>query len=325
MRSDIERYLAGRPVQAPWCRRRRPPPTAVRRRRDRRPRRPRRRRRGGADDAAGPGSCVLLGILRGRPGRGARRTCCRGCSSRRPTQVSVPDLVGMTEDEARARDRRRRARGRRADRPRPATTCRKDQVIEQDPEPRRVRRPRHRRSTSWSRRASPRSRCPFVVGQQQGRGARPAARRRASRWSFEEEESDEPAGPGRSRPTRPQARRSPRAPTVTVFYSDGPEKIPTWSGMKQQRGRADAPRRRVRPDVVQSDDDHRARRARSSSRARRPAAGRRGQHGDDRGLDLRGADRDPTDADRHADGDADAADRDPDRAADEPSGAGQPR
>ena len=110
MRTDIERYLAGRPVA-----RRRPAGPADRgdpgaaADRGHRPQAagppPTTRTRTGA----APGCWSLLGLLVIALIVAGVRTSGRGCSRRRAEQVQVPDLIGLTEDAGPRRDRRRRA------------------------------------------------------------------------------------------------------------------------------------------------------------------------------------------------------------------------
>ena len=245
MRSDIERYLAGRPVQAPvpppvpadpadavphrgdgrWSRRCRPRTTSPRAAAHRpagraRPAARRADRRRGLPDAAPV-------RVRARAGRGAEPDR-HDRERRRATRSATPGWPSATSTA------------------RPATTSRAGKVISQDPDRRPVRRPRTPRSTSSSRSASPRSRCPFVVGRPKDEAQRRAARRQASRSALEEEESDERQGQGA--PDRPAAGRdrSPQGTTVTVYDSDGPEEVPNVVGLTQAEAKNDDPRRRLR-------------------------------------------------------------------------------
>ena len=123
MRSDIERYLAGRPVQAPAP----PPPpvptdpSAVGHRTSARPPAPPPDARED-DDRGRPrtGCWILLGAAARRADRRRRTSCSERAVRAPPEQVQVPNVVGMTEDEARAAigdagldGRRRRARAER--------------------------------------------------------------------------------------------------------------------------------------------------------------------------------------------------------------------
>ena len=238
MRSDIERYLAGRPVQAPVPVPVRPDParasdrpttsTAVRPpvppadRRGRRRPRPR-----------GPrtGVLVLLGAARARAGRRCRVAASAAtCSSRRPSRSRCPNLIGLTEDEARAaigdaglsvgdvdyeaeRDRGQ-GRGHRA-----------------GPEPRPVRRPRDLGRPGRLHRAAA------------GRGAvprrvHPRTRPATSSATASSSPSSRPRSPTSrrarsSRPARPAARRCTQGTTVTVSVCDGQEKVPNVVGLNR--------------------------------------------------------------------------------------------
>ena len=108
-----------------------------------------------------------------------RRTCCRRCSSRRPSRSSVPDLVGLTEDEARTAigdaglavgDRTFEA----------SEDVPKNQVIRQDPEPDEFVDPGTEIDIVVSE-GKPQVEVPFVVGQQAQRRPRRARRAPGSR------------------------------------------------------------------------------------------------------------------------------------------------
>ena len=160
MRSDIERYLAGRPVQAAG------PAAAARRRRPRSSRRPTPTAVRAADPGLRRGRAAAtadrcwscLGLLLVVPDRRRRTSCSRRPVRDAPEQVHVPNVIGMTENAGPRRDRRRRARGRAGsspEDPRPQ----EGKVIEQDPNRDQYVDPGST-STSSSPRASRWSRCP---------------------------------------------------------------------------------------------------------------------------------------------------------------------
>ena len=183
-------------------------------------------------------------------------------------------------------DRRRRARGGRGDLPdRPRRPA--QHGARAGPQPRPVRRARlrgrprgvQRPAAAWTSptsSASPGTEARASAGGRGLRGGRDRARvRRATR-------------PGaRDRPARPGA-SVPEGSTVTIFYSDGPEEVPDVTGLQAGARRAGAQRRRVR---AARGGDHRHHRAAGHRGRAEPAGrpgGRRGLDGHHRGLGLRG-------------------------------------
>ena len=203
MRSDIERYLAGRPVQAPVPAAARPAAARAAGRRDTstsvRPPVPPATVYDERDDyerRRGPRTSVLvlLGLLVLALIAGAWLSLFSSdLFESAPEQEQVPNLIGMTEDEARdaigdagLTRRRRRLRAR-------ARTSSAGRGHRPGPEPRPVRRPRARRSTSSSRPASRWSRCRSSSGRPRTRPATGCATP-SSDPQFESEESDQPQG-----------------------------------------------------------------------------------------------------------------------------------
>ena len=242
-----------------------------------------------------------------------------------PEQVQVPDLIGMTEAQARAAigdaGLARRAAGvRRGRRRRPR------QGGQAGPQPRHVRRPRGHGHLIVST-GKPMTSVPAVVGQDRST-ARATLESANLVAAFVEKESDEPKD--QVIETDPAAgEQVPEGTKITVYFSDGPEKVPDVVGMTENAGRAGAQAGRLQ-GVRHHVERHRGaqgHRHQPEPRGRQRAAG--GDLGDDRGLVLRGADRDPhPDAERHPDGAADRhAHRRPPAASPrhrEPAGRGQP-
>ena len=312
MRSDIERYLAGRPVQAPVHRPRRRsrpgpaadtsttvrPPVPLRGRRRRR--RPDRRR--------GPRTSVLvlLGLLVLALIAGAWLVLRSDLFESAPEQVQVPNLIGMTEDQA--RDAIGDA-GLAVDAPdfKPDEEAAHGRGHRPGPQPRPVRRPRDLDpphdllGAAAGRRAVPR-------GVHPGRGPQPAphrqARRRSSRaWSPTSRRARS------SRPTRRAAQPVDQGSVVTVTISKGPHAVPNVVGLN----RSDAIQQIVDAGL-QLRHPRRRQVHRAAGHGHRPAAARRSAAAaghDDHAVrvDLRAA---APAADRHADGAADRP-RDPDR------------
>jgi len=247
MRSDIERYLAGRPVHAvaPPA----PPPTYP-----------------PTDEAAtvvGAGAVppeepsrrsrtvlfVLLAILLVALIAGAAYLLPRMFESP-PDDVQVPNLVGKTEDEA------RRLIGNAGlavgDRTfENSETTKKNVVLRQDPSADDFVAPDTAIDFVVSL-GKPQVEVPAVVGQQRN-AARDVIENAGLRVKFEERESDEPTG--RVLATDPQqGEQVAKGTIVTVIYSDGPEEIPDVVGMKQREAEETLREAGFEPDVVTSDE-----------------------------------------------------------------------
>jgi eukaryotic-like serine/threonine-protein kinase len=229
MRSDIERYLAGRPVHAVVP----PPPptttipstaaTAV-----------------GApppdddedDNRSRKALYVLLGLLL-LALIGAGAYLLPSLFESPPEQVRVPDLIGLTEDEARAEiGNAGLAVGEQSFRE--SEDVRANRVIEQDPNRDQFVDPGTEVDIVISS-GKPLAEVPFVAGRP--RTAAAATLRDAGfDVTMEERESDAPAGQVLS--TDPPGGDSvPEGTLVTVFYSDGPEQVPGVVGLR--RGEAE--------------------------------------------------------------------------------------
>ena len=234
-----------------------------------------------------------------------------------PTREPVPNVVGMTEDEARVAIVDAGFEVGRVDRE-PSETVPADTVIEQDPNRDTFQDP----GTSVSFVLSvgkPEVEVPFVVGslRKEARAQLVAANLEVR---FEEQDSDEPKFQVLSTNPAPGTAVA-EGTTVVVVYSAGPSKVPDVRGLKQ--GAAEQAIREagfvpdVRVDAASVEPKGTVVRPDPRRRDRRP-----GQHGDDLRVGLRGApaadrdpDRDADAADRDADGDPDGADREPDHAA----------
>jgi eukaryotic-like serine/threonine-protein kinase len=247
MRSDIERYLAGRPVHAVA-----PPPlptttipstaaTAF-----------------GAplpdDDEedhtrSRKALYVLLGLLLlGLIAAGA--FLLPSLFESPPEQVRVPDLIGLTEDEARAEIGNAGLAVGSVDF-REDENVRANRVIEQDPNRDTFEDPGTEIDLVISS-GKPLVDVPFVVGRP--RSAAAAALRDAKlEVTMQERDSDEPAGQVLS--TDPPAGDSvPEGSLVTVFYSDGPEEVPGVIGLKQGQAEQVLRDAGFDPRVVESTD-----------------------------------------------------------------------
>ena len=125
--------------------------------------------------------------------------------------------------------------------------------------------------------------------------SRPRCARRARARGRSSRNATPTSPPVRSLETDPAGGAMVReGAVVTVIYSDGPEKIPDVVGMQQAEAEKTHQRRRGSSPTWSSPATRRSRRGRSSSRARRPAGGARGHHGDHRGLVVRGPRPSPT-------------------------------
>jgi eukaryotic-like serine/threonine-protein kinase len=238
MRSDIERYLAGRPVQAtvpvaepdpeypPTRATVVAPPlgdadgTAVR------PPGPPQ-----DDERRGPrtGVLVLLGLLVLALIVGAVLAFGSDLFESAPEQEQVPNLIGLSEDEARIAIGQAGLSVGEVDYE-ASETVGKDAVIEQDPNRDLYVDPNTEIDIVVST-GKPMVQVPFVVGQSKNE-ARNQLRNAKLEVIFETEESDKPKGEVvRTKPAggEPVQQGSP----VTVFVSDGPEKVPNVIGLQQ--------------------------------------------------------------------------------------------
>ncbi len=239
------------------------------------PRRPTRPRRGppGASGRAGPDPRPHGDRGRRQPSRrrssGAAGPPCTCCSAilvvaliagaayllpkmfeSPPDDVRVPDLIGQTEDEARALigdaglsdgDRTFEA----------SDDVPKGTVISQEPNPDQFVAPGTEIDFVVSQ-GKPQVEVPFVIGQQREE-ARTVLIGAGLRVKFEERESDQPAG--QVLETKPaQGQQVAENSVVTVVYSDGPEKIPNVVGMTQQQAEKALREAGYVPDVVPSDE-----------------------------------------------------------------------
>jgi beta-lactam-binding protein with PASTA domain/tRNA A-37 threonylcarbamoyl transferase component Bud32 len=237
MRSDIERYLAGRPVQAPvpvpepdpdYQTRATvvaPPPTESTSVRPRQPVPP-------ADDerrAPRTGLLVILGLLVVALIVGAFLAFGSDLFESAPEQEQVPNLIGLTEDEARIAivDARLEVGDVSYE---ASETVDQDAVIEQRPNRDQYVDPGTLVDIVVST-GKPMVQVPFVVGQSK-EVARNQIRNAKLEVKFETEESDQPKGEVVK--TRPAGGETvQQGNTVTVFVSDGQEKVPNVIGMQQ--------------------------------------------------------------------------------------------
>ncbi|HEU5456114.1 MAG TPA: PASTA domain-containing protein, partial [Nocardioides sp.] len=251
MRSDIERYLAGRPVHAVVP----PPPptttipstaaTAV-----------------GAplpeededDTRSRKVLYVLLGLLL-LALIAAGAYLLPSLFESPPEQVQVPDLIGKTEAQARAEignaglavgdvEFREDA------------NVRADRVIEQDPNRDQFADPGTEVDIVVSS-GKPLVDVPFVVGRP--RPAAAAALRDANlEVTMQERESDEPAGRVLSTDP-PGGDKVPEGTLVTVFYSDGPEQVPGVVGLRRPEAEQVIRDSGFVPDVVEDPNSNQPR------------------------------------------------------------------
>ncbi|MCW2845756.1 MAG: pknB1 [Nocardioides sp.] len=249
MRSDIERYLAGRPVHAAA-----PVPTAatavvpaVVPVYDATSVRPARPPEDDDDDRSRTGLLVALGLLLVLIIAGAAYLLPRMFESP-PDQVAVPNIVGLSEQRARAAiGDAGLAVG--AVEYQPSDTVANDKVISQQPNRDQYVDPGATVGFVVST-GKPEVTVPTVVGQPRSEAAT-TLRNAGLKVVQEERESDE--NKGQVVETSPPAGTQVQADSsVTIYYSDGPEKIPDVVGMQQ----ADA-ERALRdagfvPDVVES-------------------------------------------------------------------------
>ncbi|HEX5862104.1 MAG TPA: Stk1 family PASTA domain-containing Ser/Thr kinase [Nocardioides sp.] len=262
MRNDIERYLAGRPVQAvvpppP------PPTTSI----------PASATAVGAplpdeeedDTRSRKVLYVLLGLLLLGLIAAAAYLLPQMFESP-PQQVRVPDLIGLTETEARAEignagfavgDVEFRE----------DEDVRANRVIEQDPNRDTFADPGTEIDLVVSS-GKPLVEVPFVVGRP--RSAAASALREANlEVSMQERDSDEPAGRVLSTDPRP-GDSVPEGTLVTVFYSDGPEEVPGVVGLQRPEAEQIIRDAGFEPDVV---EDPNSRQPRGTVIRQSPAAG----------------------------------------------------
>ncbi len=247
MRSDIERYLAGRPVHAT------PPPpveepttmapavtTAAAAATD-----------GDEDDdqRSRTGLVVLLVLLLIGLIAAAAYLLPQLFESP-PEQQRVPELVGQTEKEARTLiGDAGLAVGEvtyQTD-----ADAKRNTVLQQDPNPDQYVEPGSEIDLVVSS-GRPLADVPYVIGQ-----PRAQARSTLEGEGFEviqtERESDEPRG--QVLETDPAPGTSvPEKSTVTIFYSDGPEEVPDVTGLKQARAEQTLREAGFEPRVVETTD-----------------------------------------------------------------------
>ncbi len=246
MRSDVERYLAGRPVHAvvPPA-----PPTTLMAATP-----------SGATPAAPPANdeqdsrgrgalLFLLGILIVALIGGAAYLLPKMFESPED-RTQVPDLIGLTEDQARAEIGSAGLRvGTVSYRPDPQG--RKDRVLEQDPNRDQFVAPLTEIDLVVSE-GRPLVEVPYVLGQ-----SRDQARQTLSggpgnfEVRMEERESDEPAGQVLETDPQPGT-EVPVGSDVTVFYSDGPEEVPDVVGLQQDEAETRLREAGFEPRVVES-------------------------------------------------------------------------
>ena len=256
MRGDIERYLAGRPVEATLPPT--PPPTAV--------------------TAAVPAAAAASTPVAPRPLPVDEEPVDDRPPSRvglwvvlallvvgliaaayflwpkmfesAPEQVQPPDVAGMTEAAA------RQALGEDGFtlapiETQPSDSVRQGRVISQDPRPSDFVDPGTEITLVISE-GKPQVTVPSVVGLSRGDAA-DELRNAGLKVSQEETESDEPKGEVvRTDPTGGQMVGD--GSSVTVFYSDGPERVPDVVGLKRREAEQKVSDAGFTPSVVESND-----------------------------------------------------------------------
>ncbi|MBB3045515.1 Stk1 family PASTA domain-containing Ser/Thr kinase [Nocardioides sp. LMS-CY] len=245
MRSDIERYLAGRPVQAPL-----PPPMAP----DPQPT---------AATAVVPpatayqeeeprsrtGLLVLLGLLLIVLIAGAAYLLPRLFESA-PDQVPVPNVIGKTEKQARALigDAGLAVGAIEREASSDVPTGR---VITQSPDPDAYRDPDSAVNLTISL-GKPQVEVPFVVGQDKDE-AEAMLVDQGFVVKLQKEESDE----DKNRVTRTEPSQGTtvaEGTTIVVYYSDGREKVPDVVGKQQAQAETAITNAGFEPRVINSDD-----------------------------------------------------------------------
>ena len=252
MRSDIERYLAGRPVHAvvPPA----PPTTTIPSSAATLGGPPRADDEDEDDSRSRKVLFVLLGLLL-LALIAAGAFLLPQLFESPPEQVRVPDLIGKTEAEARAEiGNAGLAVGEvefRED-----ADVRADRVIEQDPNRDQFADPGSEVDIVVSS-GKPLVEVPFVVGRP--RPAAAAALRDAGfDVTMQERDSDEPAG--RVLSTDPPGGNTvPEGTLVTVFYSDGPEEVPGVVGLQRREAEQVIRDAGFEPDVVEDPNSNQPR------------------------------------------------------------------
>jgi serine/threonine-protein kinase len=238
MRSDIERYLAGRPVQAPvpvpepdpdYPRTRAtpvaPPPTDSTSVRPRQPVPP------VEDERRGPrtGLLVALGLLVLVLVVGTVFAFTSDLFESAPEKEQVPNLIGLTEDQARIAIVDAGLEVGEVEYE-PSETVDRDAVIQQQPNRDQYVDPGTLVDIVVST-GKPTVQVPFVVGLSKDE-ARNQLRNAKLEVRFQTEESDLPKGEViRTQPAGGQTVQ--QGNTVTVFVSDGEEKVPNVIGLQQ--------------------------------------------------------------------------------------------
>ncbi|MBJ7358360.1 Stk1 family PASTA domain-containing Ser/Thr kinase [Nocardioides sp.] len=257
MRSDIERYLAGRPVQAPvpvpepdpdYQTRATavvPAPTESTSVRPRQPVPP------PDDDPRVPrtGLLVVLGLLVAALIAGVVYIVLQVAGEDAPEQEQVPNLIGLTEDQARIAIGEAGLQVGDVDYE-ASETVGKDEVIEQSPNRDQYVDPGSDVDLVVST-GKPMVQVPFVVGQTKTE-ARNQLRNAKLEVVFETEESDQPKGEVvRTKPAGGETVQ--QGNTVTVFVSDGQEQVPNVIGL--QRAEAEELIRDAKFDPQVRDDN----------------------------------------------------------------------
>ena len=290
MRSDIERYLAGRPVHAvaaagaapPRCSPPplRPPPASSPRPDDDEPER------------RGRGALLfLLGVLVVALIAGAAYLLPKMFESP-DDRIQVPDLIGLTEDQARAEiGSAGLAVGDVSYRADP--DAKKDVVLEQDPNRDQFVDPDSEVDLVVSS-GKPLASVPYVIGQpRQQAGSTLSGEPGSFEVRMEERESDEPAGQVLETDPAPGHRGAGRQPRDRLLLrrarAGARRRRPAAGGGRgpAARGRLPARGRRVHARPPSPGD-------RDPAEPGGWPGGRRGRHGHHRGLGLRGADEEPS-------------------------------
>ena len=165
-------------------------------------------------------------------------------------RIQVPDLIGLTEDQARAEiGSAGLAVGEVSYRADP--DARKDVVLEQDPNRDQFADPDTEVDLVVSS-GKPLASVPYVIGQprQQARSTL-SGEPGSFEVRMEERESDEPAGQVLETDPAPGT-EVPVGSPVTVFYSDGPEQVPDVVGLQQEEAEDRCVEAGFEPDVVES-------------------------------------------------------------------------
>jgi len=249
MRSDIERYLAGRPVHAvvPPA-----PPTTVippvEPPVDATAVRPAVPPPGEDDRGSRTGVLVALGILIALLLAAAAFFVLPRMFDKPVEQTQVPNLIGLTEKQARAAVGDAGLGVGNVDYQADQDVA-KDKVISQDPNRDQYVDPGSDINFVVST-GKPLVTVPSVVGQDKGAAA---ATLRGAKLQvvLQQQDSDEPAGQVLS--TDPSGGESvPQGTTITVAFSDGPEQVPAVVGMTQAEAEKAIRAAGFQPDVVES-------------------------------------------------------------------------